>query len=601
MLQGLTVSEVNEQFQTKLTSKAQCSYCQHLVNNGYGQYVKKGNVFISHAWKFLFLDTYDTLKDYFSARPYVTLWFDLFSNNQHEAVDLDFSWWTNTFMSAIKNFGETVMVINPWYDPHPLRRAWCLYEIYSTVITGSKFSIALSKSDQKEFLAAIKSNPDAINKMLAAIHLESSEAFKPQDRDNIIKTVASTCGFNSLNNIVFQEIRKWLVNTVENEIKVTDVAADVLSLKTILADILRSQGHLKQAESLYLLVLKEWNKLNGPKSENSLAIMNRLGDVYYRLANGAESMKYYMMCLDEGYAISSTSETAISEMDYLNKIMDAIISCPCCYSLKYRNPKVEPNIDANSNVREIRSYFMLASLYYKQARRRKAEPMYIESIEALAKMLGETNEEVLVMKSNLASLYFYEGEYEKAENILNETYAQLKTQLSDDHPFTLLVLQNMAYYFLDRKRFSEAIDVYRTCSDRVIAKQGPYAQGVRKITLNLALSLYCSNQYSKSFAVLKDAIKLSERDVNMLLLNRQTPSDCSVLGLCVATGFKCLENTLFCCAPCHYTLSCCNCCNHVESVVGCSILTTCSCCACFLPATCIQTVFDKCTTQCRTK
>jgi hypothetical protein len=250
--------------------------------------------------------------------------------------------------------------------------------------------------------------------MLATIHIEYSEAFKLSDKENIIQTVKSTCGFNDLNTIVFTEIRKWVIQTVENQLKRLDILPEeILCLKTILGDILRQQGFLDKAEKIYLSCLKEWNNLKGIKNEYSFGIMNRLGDLYYRKANGAESLKYYMACFDEGYAIdtSISNETAISEIDYMNKIMDIITSCPCCYSLKYRTPKLEPKLSSDSSIKEIRSYYMLASLYYKQARRKKAEPMFIDSIHRLKNLVGENSEEILVMKSNLAALYFYENDY----------------------------------------------------------------------------------------------------------------------------------------------------------------------------------------------
>jgi len=68
-------------------------------------------VFISHAWKYLFLDVMCALEYHFRDQPDIIIWFDLFSNNQHKAVDLDFDWWCNTFKSAIQQFGHTVMVL----------------------------------------------------------------------------------------------------------------------------------------------------------------------------------------------------------------------------------------------------------------------------------------------------------------------------------------------------------------------------------------------------------------------------------------------------------------------------------------------------------
>jgi hypothetical protein len=72
-------------------------------------------VFISHAWKYPFLDVMDALRNYFRSEPDIVIWFDVFSVDQHaEAdVDLDFDWWSHSFKSAIKDFGRTVMVLAP--------------------------------------------------------------------------------------------------------------------------------------------------------------------------------------------------------------------------------------------------------------------------------------------------------------------------------------------------------------------------------------------------------------------------------------------------------------------------------------------------------
>ena len=81
----------------------------------------------------------EALRSHFAKEEGVFIWFDMFSNNQHEAPALDFDWWSTTFKTAIHSFGRTVMVLKPWNDPITLKRAWCLFEIFCTVQTGAKF------------------------------------------------------------------------------------------------------------------------------------------------------------------------------------------------------------------------------------------------------------------------------------------------------------------------------------------------------------------------------------------------------------------------------------------------------------------------------
>jgi hypothetical protein len=108
-LEGLTTSTVNENFIIPETNITKLSYCEYLRSNNCSL-VDTAQVFISHAWNNLFLDVIDALSNHFQSTPDIIIWFDLFSNNQHKAIDLDFHWWCNTFKSAIEALGHTVMV-----------------------------------------------------------------------------------------------------------------------------------------------------------------------------------------------------------------------------------------------------------------------------------------------------------------------------------------------------------------------------------------------------------------------------------------------------------------------------------------------------------
>lgn len=142
-LKGLTTTEVNEKFVKPMTFFCLSSFCEMLKGQRHPA-VGVASIFISHAWKYKFLEVVDALLYHFRDESGIVIWFDLFSNNQHKAVDLDFQWWSTTFKSAIEQFGRTVMVLAPWDDPIPLTRGWCLFEKYCTIVTHSRFEVAMS-------------------------------------------------------------------------------------------------------------------------------------------------------------------------------------------------------------------------------------------------------------------------------------------------------------------------------------------------------------------------------------------------------------------------------------------------------------------------
>ena len=65
-LEGKTTTDVNLQFQKKITESSKLSFCDHLNQHQSTNHpaVDLATVFISHAWKYLFLDVMDALWAY---------------------------------------------------------------------------------------------------------------------------------------------------------------------------------------------------------------------------------------------------------------------------------------------------------------------------------------------------------------------------------------------------------------------------------------------------------------------------------------------------------------------------------------------------------
>eukprot|EP01041_Mallomonas_annulata_P011541 gene11541-24142_t len=216
-VESLSTTEVCDRFLKPLTFADGASYCDYYRRYGSNSdNVNDASVFISHAWKYNFMEVVTTLELHFQSTPDIYIWFDLFSNNQHAGPSLDFHWWSTTFKSAIEQFHYTVMVLSPWHDPIPLTRAWCLFELYCTAETKSLFEIAISSNEKSLFLTSMaKEGSTALNRMLGNIDCRRSECWKEEDRVRIFSVVENTVGFDKVNSMVFALMRDWVVATAE--------------------------------------------------------------------------------------------------------------------------------------------------------------------------------------------------------------------------------------------------------------------------------------------------------------------------------------------------------------------------------------------------
>jgi hypothetical protein len=140
----LITTEVSEMIIKPWTSAALCSMFElmksthkdrphpHLGLTAEQAIGDSPSIFISHSWKYKFSDLIESIELFFAEnsefdKEKTLIWIDVFCNDQWNAPNLPFEWWTTTFRSAIKSIGHTCLVLSPWEFPIPLTRAWCLW------------------------------------------------------------------------------------------------------------------------------------------------------------------------------------------------------------------------------------------------------------------------------------------------------------------------------------------------------------------------------------------------------------------------------------------------------------------------------------------
>lgn len=441
-LAGGTTTVICERYIKPTTKKLQCSMCD-LLKIQEPNATGRASVFISHAWKYKFSDVVEALLYYFQGDYDRIIWFDLFSNNQHKAPNLTFEWWCNTFKTAIGSFEKTVMVLSPWNDPIPLKRGWCIWELYCTVETKRQFDVAMTPSAELQFYQAIEESPHlASNHILATIDCANSECFKETDRERIYSAIEKSVGFISLNSMICGLLKTWMLQRCQREVekrlnRYGMNHIDTISSMETLARILIYERRFKEAEGLARDALR-YHKMK--ESEDRIIFaMTLLGEICLELNNPKESEEFFQAVYDKHVrkngkrhitalrCLANLGLIALRQTDY-NKAEKLLAECVyteegsnsvegCDYSL----------IPAISN---------LGIVYMNQGKYDKAEPLFLCCLHNREKIDGYNHPETMISVHHLAEVYIKQKYYKNAEQFLLRCYKQRVRTIGISNPTT---------------------------------------------------------------------------------------------------------------------------------------------------------------------
>ncbi len=486
-LQGLTTAEVCMNFVVPMTSSYQSSLCEMLQKTKPGA-VGNATVFISHVYQYEFLSVVDALKYHFRLEPDTIVWFDVFSINKHSFRDMPYEWYSTTLMAAIKSIGHTVMVMSPWNDRLPHTRTWCLYEAYCTRVGKCKFEVALNANDKDQLIKDMENNPD-IQQMIGDIDFEKSQCERIEDKDMMSEVIRDTIGLHSVNEIVSDLLRRWLIDMAKDELeKPSDDEGRMWKLLHMLGMQFQGQGNLELSKQLLEKCHQQQTDTLGPTHPNTLSTLHNLADLYCKLELYDKAKKALEdVFLRRKATLGASHQDTIGTLHNLaaiHLVQRNYDEAQRIYQevLKIRKAKLGPRHPLTLN-----TLSSLAMLYKDNEEYENAKKIYAQVLEERKNVLGDSHPKTLSTLHNLASLYGYLGKQYEARIMFENCLKQQKAALGDGHPDTLGTMNNLAVLLHKEGDHKKAAELYEECLKHQKATLGEEHPDTLGTLHNLAL------------------------------------------------------------------------------------------------------------------
>jgi Flp pilus assembly protein TadD len=508
----LTTNDVCERYLKPQTRHQQLSYCEYLVSIGSHHFVGKPIVFISHAWQYKFVDVLNAIsKIQFDREEENYIWIDLFSNNQHVAPSLPFEFWCHTFKSAIADFGRTVLILSPWNNPIALTRVWCLWEIYCTAITRSKFEVIMTDQEDQSFRQALIDDFGSINKMIALIDSRNSTSSNPSDREKIFQAIESTTGFDSLNAIVFEQLRIWLVSSAKRGLTIQNMSTSVrIAYVSNLARLLSSHGNFDEAEPLFKEVLSASYQSNGKMHPNTLCAVNNLAGILKKKGNLAEAEQHYRQSLSgRRITLGNNHPDSLQSMNDLGGLLAEKGNLQESELLFREALSGRQEVLGSTHADTLISMNNLSRLLAMQGRLQESELLYRETLHASRLTLGGTHPDTLRAINNLAGLLKSQGNLKESEQLYRESLSGRRSKLGDLHPDTIQSINDLAALLALKDNFNEAEHLLR---EALVARQHLLSASHPDTLIsmnNLARLLALQGRFSESEPLYRETLEES--------------------------------------------------------------------------------------------
>jgi serine/threonine protein kinase/tetratricopeptide (TPR) repeat protein len=241
---------------------------------------------------------------------------------------------------------------------------------------------------------------------------------------------------------------------------------ETLESESYLAQILRAQGHLPEAEKLLQNTIEAQRQVLGPKDPDTLASMDRLGYVYANEARHADAENVFRQTLNaERKALGSEDPQTLNTLNEL------------------------------------------AETLTPQGRYAEADQTYGELIAAQKQTLGPDHPATLLSMSHAAENLEEEGRLPEAEKLYSDVIAAQRRVLGPEHPQTLRAMTMLGLTLAKEGRYSEADKIQNQVIEIKTRVLGPTHSSTLQSMEMEALGLSREGRYTDSEKVFGEVIE----------------------------------------------------------------------------------------------
>ena len=442
-LEDLTTTDVVKMFIKPFIIHKKSSYCEYLKTIDPSS-VGEAQVFISHAWKYQFLDVVDTLKYHFMNTPNIYVWIDSFSINNFIDPDIDDYLWS--MMSIIKQVKHTVLIFFPWNNTvQPLTSAWILYEIYCTTFRMSrsedcKFEIAMRPTDKYTLMKIVADG--TVKPILPSIDCRNSTTFNPLPKIRILYLIDTTVGYDKMDEVVSECIEDTWSTLLKN--KDFDESSVTLECLHDLATLYSSMGKYNDALPFYEKYLSQREKLFGPIHPKTLQSINDLAVLYEKLKRYDDALVLYSKFLATTKdKLGTNHPSAIQLLDNFVNLSLITDEFNDALSVYVRCLAVKEKICGPNHPDTIQTMNSLAFLYERMGWYEYALNLHARLFALRRNIYGEKHEDTLQSMKNMTTVCISIGRDAEALYLFKNYIAILEEKSSNNHPQTVKAISDM--------------------------------------------------------------------------------------------------------------------------------------------------------------
>ena len=113
----------------------------------------------------------------------------------------------NALRSEMIRSAHVLMCLHPWNQPVPLRRMWCLFELFTAVSNGVELTMCFGEEDASALYTAIANGYFDAEDAVGEIDAANAGASLASDKDMIMRLIDEQVGLDRFNS----EMREYLL------------------------------------------------------------------------------------------------------------------------------------------------------------------------------------------------------------------------------------------------------------------------------------------------------------------------------------------------------------------------------------------------------